>query len=232
MTTCIGNARIGYLCLGAASSSTILPHGHHDTAPAPQIGTIFQLGSSYAGRNNRNKISYENAFSSYARVPILRYGSTSRRSAVPAQSSPAQLQIAPGTHSLPSLHRNKNPKLFQSWNRNRSLPPKAPQSLNPAPARYEFHDNTRLSYPRTGTSLQAVSKLRSEQERLRQNCPTPRTVPSQIRTASGVRPFPDKIGTPSPSCFKAAIGTIFAPHAALPSCPGKNAQKNMRDSRR
>ena len=158
MTTCIGNAHIDHHCADTASSPPLRSHDHHDTAPGPQIGTILQLGSSYAGRNNRNKISYESAFFSYARVPILRYEFNPEYSAVSAQSSPAQLQMTSGTPFLPSLHRNKNPKLFQSWNRNKKGPVKTAIHPEPSHCRYESPAFYGPFPGKTGTSIPSCFK--------------------------------------------------------------------------
>ena len=188
MTTCTSKAYNGQQCPRTASSRTVLLHTHHGTALGPQIGTILQLGSSYAGRNNRNKISYENAFFSYVRVPIHRYECTPRYSAVPAQNSPAQLQMPPGTHSLPSLHRNNNPKLFQSWNRNNLRLLKGATTPESLPITYEFGDIARPSAGRIGTPIPSCCKAVIGTRKPCQNCHSPRTVPSQIRTARAVRP--------------------------------------------
>ena len=203
MTTCTGNAHIGHQCPNAASLPTILPFGHNDTAPGPQIGTILQLGSSYAGRNNRNKICYENAFFSYVRVPIHRYECTPRYSAVPAQSSPAQLRMPPGTHSLSSLNRNNNPKLFQSWNRNNLRLLKGATTPESLPITYEFEDIARPSAGRNrNTSPKLFQSCDSEQENPAKTATSPE--PSHLRygppALSG--PFPDKNRNTKPKLFQ------------------------------
>ncbi len=126
----------GVVAQGLATQRTLPLHGHHHAAPGPQIGTLFQLESSYASRNNRNRISYEKTFSSYDHVPMLSYGFPCRNPGHSAFSSPKPL---PSSYKLPTklalpfpLNRNRIPKLSQSCHRNSPGTASASPSLDPS----------------------------------------------------------------------------------------------------
>ncbi len=135
MTTCIvsPHTRHNQPC---ASRWRALPfHAHRWTAPVPGIGTAFRLESSYANRNNRNRISYEKTFFSYEHVPTLSYDYGSPDPACPAFSSPSlprpATDLPRNSLSVPP-QSEQSPKLPQSCNRNSSNSASAPPSLDPS----------------------------------------------------------------------------------------------------
>ncbi len=135
MATLVSNSRPKHNCLRASRPRPLPLHGHRQTAPKTNTGTSFQIESSYASRNNRNRISYEKSFFSYDHVPMLRYGSTIRNPAGPASSRPnlSRPAINRPRSPLPAfLQSEQSPKLFQSCNRNSSDSLFAPPVLNPS----------------------------------------------------------------------------------------------------
>ena len=176
MTTCIGKACIGYQCLQTASSHTILPFGRHETAPRPQIGTTIQLGSSYAGRNNRNKLSYENVFFSYARVPIFRYGSILSNPLRPASSSPK--------FSRPATNRPRNSPCVFPPSEHKSQAVSKLESEQIAPSKS-------LAIPES-----VPSQLRIPPHRPSLLCTTWNKSPSCFKAVIGTEPTPVDCHTP------------------------------------
>ena len=195
MTIRTGHSDITHQCSVPSSPRILLLHGRrHQTSPAPRIGTLFHLRSSYTSRNNRNRISYEETFPRYDHVPILSYGCPCPNPAAPPASSPNP--SCPATDrpqaSLPLLSQSEQPsKLPQSCNRNCSGSQSAPLSADPSPPDSKARHITRPSFPHTGTPPQAVSKLPSEQPSLQTSAAPPErsaqtSHPIQLPTPVGV----------------------------------------------